>query len=244
MEENKTKQTDITSDVKEELSDVEIAEMQEQIKKNVGEKKASKEDKVYSQKDLDYIIEKMRKDIGKRSDNTESDLIDLLADDHNNTKYVRIARINGKFVVGAENINDDPYIDNPVYIRNEKNPRSESKLDYIPFIKLKYHDGTSEDYPYLSFLDRAQGVWAEIINQKDTDNSETFGAVEVNEVINDGWGMGKTGNKILGKAKKVISTYTVKEIKNGETFKIEECDLVLNKANAPVEELKKYIESK
>lgn len=228
----------------EELNDAEIAEMQKKIETNIKEKKAESDEKKYSQKDLDYIVSKMRADADKRSGNAENDLIDLLADDNNKTKYVRIARLNNKFVVGAENLNTDKYIDTPIYILNEKNPKSESKLDYIPFIKLKYHDGTSEMYPYLSFLDRAQGVWAEILDTKEVDNSETFGAVDVAVVNEDGWGMGKSGQKILGKAKRVTTTYSVKEIKGGETLNIEECDLVLNKANAPVEELKKYIENK
>jgi len=228
----------------EELSDSDIAELTKKIEKNIEEKKTETEEKKYSQSDLDYIISKLKSDIDSRTGNSQDALIDLLADDNNKSKYVRIARLNGKFVVGAENLNTDPYVNTIIYIKNEKNPHSEKGLDNIPFIKLRYDDGTSELYPYLSFLDRAQGVWAEIISQEDVDISETFGAVTVSELNEDGWGSKLSNRKILGKAKKIISTYTVREIKGGQEFTIKECDLVINKANAPVEELKKYIENK
>lgn len=226
-----------------EPTDEEIVKLQEKMSKSLSEKKEKASEKKYSQEDLDAIVEKMSAKFNLAQDTEGNDIIDLLAPNFNQRRFVSVPRFDGKFVVGLENLNTDSYSDKVVHVMNVENPniKSNGTLDHIPMAKFMFEDKSeSKLYPYLAFIDKANWVWCEIIDRKETDTSEVFGAVEVNELTEDEWNMKPTGKKILAKAKRTHTVFVVRDIKEGKTFEVDE--VIINKRVAPIEELKKFLE--
>lgn len=228
-----------------EYTDAEIAKLNEQITKTLDEKKEAKAEKKYSQADLDEIVSQLSEKFSAAKDTDGADIIDLLAPNFNQRRFVSVPRLDDKFVVGLEDLNTDSYSDTPVHIMNVENPniKSNGTLDHIPMAKFMFEDKSeSKLYPYLAFLDKSTWVWCEIIERKETDTSEIFGTVEVTDLAENEWSMKGTGQKILSKAKRTHTVFTVRDIKDGKVFDVDE--IVINKKIAPVETLKKFLEKK
>ncbi len=158
--------------------------------------------------------------------------------------FIRLGRLKNKageykFVVGLKNINTDPYVDQEITVQNIENPNKKGEL--IPWAEFIFEDGDSMLYPYLAFMNRTNGVWAEVIKREEEDVSEKFGTVDlrVPDESNE-WSTQNTGKKVLAKAVKYKTTYICKEIKTGKELKV--TDDVVNKAEAPYSDLKKYLE--
>lgn len=227
------------------LSDDEIKNLQGKIDDTLKEKKEKASEKKYSQEDFDRMADKLLEKINAGRDTDGNDIIDLLAPNFNQRRFVSVPRFEGKFVVGLENLNTDTYSDKVVHILNVENPnvKTTGTLDHIPFAKFLFADKSEPKlYPYLQFLDKANWVWCEIIERKETDTSEIFGTVEVTETTEDEWNMKGTGKRILSKAKRTHTVFVVRDIKEGETIEVDE--VIINKRIAPVEELKKFLEKK
>ncbi len=212
------------------------------VKKKIEEKNAGEsEEKKYSERDLEKVLSNFQKKFSKTREEDDEDFIDLLDPDAVKRKFVRIARLNNKFVVGLKDMNTDSYSDQPVYITNVEHPTK--KGEYIPWATFICDDGTEEFYPYLTFMNRGVGVWAEVTEEKKEDVSEKFGVIDVKAMDDeDEWNMKKTGRKVLAKALKYRTTFVCKEIKGGKTLEVTED--VINKVEAPYSELKKFIEQK
>lgn len=205
-----------------------------------NKKKGASDEKKFSERDFEEFAKRMQAQFSKGQENNDDDFVDILDPDAKKRKFVRVARLNGKFVVGLKNFNTDPYIDTPVYFTYIENPLK--KGDLIPWATFVYSDGTEELYPYLSFMTRASGVWAEVIDEKPVDVSEKFGTVEVKVFDEEHeWNQKGTGKKVLAKALKYDVTYVVQEIKEGA--KLEVSQDVINKVEAPYPELQKFIQA-
>ncbi len=232
------------------LKDDEIEKLNKKIEENLKDKKEEDNKPKYTQADLDAIVEKLSEKFSAAKDTDGSDIIDLLAPNFNQRRFVSVPRFEDKFVVGLEDVNTDSYSDKAVHIMNVENPniKSNGTLDYIPMAKFMFEqiEGAekipSKLYPYLQFLDKSTWVWCEIVDRKETDTSEIFGTVEVNELTQDEWNMKSTGQRILSKAKRTHTVFVLKDIKDGHTFEVDE--IVINKRIAPVESLKKFLEKK
>lgn len=226
--------------VVEDEDDEEILAMRDQVQGKIDAKAAgSSDEKKFSEKDFERFAERMEKKFSQNRESEDEDFIDLLDPNAVKRKFVRIARLSSKFIVGLKNMNTDPYIDTPINTVNVEHPTK--KGEYVPWSTYIYEDGSEELYPVLSFMGRAGGVWAEVIDEKKEDISEKFGLVDVKEVDgSDEWNMKSTGKKVLAKALKYRTIFVVKEIKTGKTLEVAED--VINKVEAPYSELKKFLE--
>ncbi len=215
-----------------------ILALKNQVEENLKNKKES-DGKTYTQKEMDAKMLALEKRLSQKRDENEEDFIDLLDPNAVKRKFIRLARLNNKFVVGMKDMNTDTYTDQPMYFTNIENPAK--KGDYIPWATFIYEDGTTELYPYLSFMNRAVGVWAEVIKEDKKDVSETFGVVDVKAIDESNeWDLKNTGRKVLAKALKYNTIYLCKEIKGGKDLEIEAS--VVNKVEAPWSDLKKFLE--
>lgn len=237
MSKNKGKENNEV--ILDEDNDEEILAMKKQVEEKLKEKNSSKE--TYSAKEVDQIVKDLEKKFLKMKEGDDEDFIDLLDPEANKRKFVRLARLNNRFIVGLKDMNNDSYSDEPIYITNVENPNRKGEL--IPWSTFLYEDGSEELYPYLSFMNRANGIWAEVIEEKKTDVSETFGLIDVKTMDEENeWSMKSTGKKVLAKAVKYKTTYVCKEIKGGTVLEVSED--VINKVEAPYSDLKKFIENK
>lgn len=235
----------VESEVEKEITEDEIAKLNEKITKTLDEKKEAKAEKKYSQADLDEIVNQLSQKFSATKDTDSEDVIDLLAPNFNQRRFVSVPRFDNKFVVGLEDMNNDEYSDKPVYIMNVENPtiKTTGTLDHIPMAKFMFEDKSeSKLYPYLQFLDKSQWYWCEILERHETDTSEVFGTVEVTELTENEWNMKGTGKKILSKAKRVHTVFTVRDIKDGKVFDVDE--IIINKRIAPVDDLKRFLDKK
>lgn len=217
-------------------TDEELLSVRDQVQKKIEEKAGDK--KMYSEGDVAELLRKMEKKFSQNKESADEEFIDLLDPNAVKRKFVRLARMNNKFVIGLKDTNTDSYSDQPIYVSNVENPLK--KGEYIPWTTLMYDDGTEELYPYLSFMNRSIGVWGEVIDEKKQDVSEKFGLIDVKVVDQDEWNMKDTGKKVLAKALKFRTVYVCKEIKGGKTLSVTED--VINKAEAPYSELRKFLE--
>jgi hypothetical protein len=222
-----------------EEDDTEILALKDEVQKKIDEKSGEKES--YSKQEVADMFKKFEKKFAQRQESADEEFIDILNPDEKMGKFVRIARLNDKFVVGLKDMNKDSYSDEPVYVTNIEHPTK--KGEFVPWATFIYDDGSEELYPYLSFMNRAVGVWGEVIDEKKTDVSETFGTVDVKSVdAENEWDLKKTGKKVLAKALKYRTLYVCKDIKKGTTLTVSED--VINKVEAPYSELKKFLEQK
>lgn len=218
-------------------NDADILALKGQVEKKI-QSKASTEEKKWSDKDVDNIVKRLGKQFSDSRETEDEDYIDLLDPNAVKRKFVRLARLNNKFVVGLKDMNTDTYTDEPLFYVNIENPKKAG--DMIPWSTFLYDDGTEELYPYLSFMNRSVGVWAEVIREDKVDISEKFGVIEVKEVdAEDEWNMKKTGKKVLAKAQKYRITYIVKDTKGGKEMAVSQ--EVINKVEAPYADLRKFI---
>ncbi len=229
----------VTPSTDEDEDDAELLAFKDQVKKKLEDKK-SDDDIAYSKKDVDRMMKEMEKKFSQKKDIDEEDFIDLLDPNAVKRKFVRLSRLNNKFIVGLKNLNEDSYNDEPIYLKNVEHPTK--KGEYVPWAMFIYEDGSEELYPYLSFMNRGRGVWAEVVDEKKEDVSKTFGLIDVKTVEDDEWNMKNTGKKILAKALQFKTTYICKEIKTGKTMAVSED--VINKVEAPYLELRKFLENK
>ncbi len=218
--------------------DSELLAMRDQVAKNLEDKKGPK--KTYSEDEMTEIVSRMSKKFAQKRESDDEEFIDLLDPNAVKRKMIRLARMNGKFVVALKNMNTDSYSDTPKYTENVENPLKKGEM--IPWTTLIYDDGTEEFYPYLSFMNRATGSWGEVIEEKNQDISEKFGLIDVKVVDdNDEWNMKNTGKKVLAKALKFKTIYIVKDIKGGKMLEV--LSEVVNLADAPWSEAAKYLEA-
>lgn len=234
-----------SSDTTDDLSDDEIASMADQIKKKMEEKKG--EVITMTKEELDArdnaLIKRLEKKFAQKQDADDEEYIDLLDPTAHKREFVRLGRLRDdkgeyKFVVGLKDINNDPYVDQKITVQNIENPQKKGEM--IPWSEFVFEDGTSKLYPYLAFMNRTNGVWAEVIERKEKDVSEKFGSVEVKIVSEENeWDMKNTGKRVLAKASKVETTFVCKDIKTGKILEVAED--VVNKADAPYADLKKYL---
>lgn len=241
----KEKKAPIDEEVKvadEEIEDdTEILAMKEEVQKKIDAKKT--DERTYTQKDMDDMANRLADKFSKNREDADEDFIDLLDPNAVKRKFIRIARLKNKedqykFVIALKDMNGDTYSDQPIYITNIKGPTEKDGM--IPWATLIFDDGTEELYPYLSFMKRSVGVWAEVIEEKKTDISEKFGLVDVKTLDKEDWDMKNSGKKVLAKALKYRVIYVVKEIKQGRVLEIT-ADVV-NKVEAPYSDLKKFLE--
>lgn len=217
-------------------SDEDLLAVKDEIDGKIKAKSAPKD--TYTRKEVDALMKKLEKNFSEIRAKDDEGFIDLLDPGAVKRKFVRLARLNNKFVVGLKDINTDTYSDEPIYVTNIEHPSK--KGEYVPWATFIYEDGTEETYPYLSFMNRATGVWGEVIEEKKEDKSRTFGLVDIKAVDEDEWDMKKTGKKVLAKALQYKVTYVVKEIKGGKTLEVSED--VINKVEAPYAELDSFLE--
>ncbi len=222
-------------------TDEEIAALAAQVQKNLDEKKSEKP--VYTQEQVDALFKKFENKMAKNSADDE-DYIDLLDTGAEKPECIRVGRLKDatgeyKFVVGLKNINTDPYIDGEITVQSIENPNK--KGDMIPWSEFIFEDGTTMLYPYLAFMNRANGVWAVVTRREEIDVSEKFGTVDLKTVDeNNEWNTKSTGRKVLAKAIKFKTIYHCKDIKTGKELSV--ADDVVNKVEVPYSELKKYFE--
>lgn len=225
----------------EESSDEEIAQLAEQVKAKLEEKKS--EQPLYTQEQVDNLFKKLEKKMAKSSDD-DDDYIDLLDSSSVKREFIRIARLKNekgeyKFVVGLKNINTDPYIDGEITVQNIENPLKKGEL--IPWSEFVFEDGTTMLYPYLAFMKNTNGIWAEVIRREEIDISEKFGVVDVKTIDESNeWDTKSTGKKVLAKAVKYKTIFHCKEIKTGKELAV--ADDVVNKAEVAYADLRKYLE--
>lgn len=227
----------------EEEDDTEILALADQVKDKIAKKNKDSEGKTYSQEDVDQMFARLEKKLNSKKDMEEEDFIDLLDPNAVKRKFIRVARLKNKdgehkFIVGLKNLNTDAYTDEPVYFTQIENPMKKGEM--IPWATFIADDGSEILYPYLSFMSRATGVWAEVTGEEKEDVSEKHGTVEAKTLDEDEWKMNRTGKRILAKALKYKTTYVVKEIKGGKVLKISQD--VVNKVEAPYPELRKFLE--
>lgn len=218
------------------LNDEEIQEIQKTLK----EKIEKKEGDTYSKAEVNKILADFEKKIQSRQSDQDDNFIDLLDPNAKKRMFVRLARLNNKFIVGRKNMQSDSYSDEPIYVENVENPKK--KGEFIPMTTFILEDGETLIYPYLSFMNRAVGVWAEVIEEKKEDTSESFGVINVmsTDEKKDDWDMKSTGKKVLAKALKHKTTYVCRDLKTNKTIEVEEA--VVNKVDAPYSTLAKYLE--
>lgn len=238
---NETEDTTLKAPViPEEESDEELLALKDKVAEKIKEK-GDQNKETYSRKDVEEMFKKFEKKLAQRQEINDEEFIDILNPDAVKRKFVRLPRLNNKFVVALKDMNADSYSDQPVYVTNIEHPTK--KGEYIPWATFIYDDGTEELYPYLSFMNRAVGVWGEVIEEKKTDVSETFGLVDVKSIDDTNeWDQKKTGKKVLAKALKYRTIYVCKDIKNGTTIEVTED--VINKVEAPYADLKKFLDEK
>ncbi len=223
--------------------DSEILALKGTVEAKIAAKKENGDDvkETYSRSEVNDLLKKFEQKWSKTREQDDEDFVDLLDPDAVKRKFVRLPRLNNKFVVSLKNINKDAYIDEPIYFVQVEHPQKKGQM--VPWATFIYDDGTEELYPYLSFMNRAAGVWGEVIEEKKEDISEKFGLVDVKSIDGeDEWNMKNTGKKVLAKALKYRTTYICKEIKTGRTLNFTED--VINKVEAPYSELKKFLEIK
>lgn len=224
-------------DTYEDEDDEEILALKDQVKQKIKEK--SNDEPTYSKKELDNIIKQLEKKFQQKQENQDEDFIDLLDPNAVKRKFVRLTRLNNKFVVGIKNMNEDTYVDIVVDTINVEHPTRKGEL--IPWSTYIYEDGSEELYPVLSFQNRGVGVWAEVVEEKKKDISKTFGLVDVKTLDESNeWDLKSTGKKVLAKALQYRTTYVVKEIKGGRILEVSED--VINKSEASYADLKKFID--
>ncbi len=210
--------------------------MRDDIQKTIDEK--GNQNRTYTQKDMDEMAQRLALKFSKQGGD-EEDYVDLLDPNAVKRKFIRVARLNNKFIVDLKNMNTDKYNDQPIYITNIPNPQKTTEM--IPWATFIYDDGTEELYPYLSFMKRATGVWAEVLDTDKKDISEKFGTVDMKEIDDKEWNMSSTGKRVLAKAMKYKVTYIVKDIKFGKDLRVSQ--EVTNKADAPYPELEQFIQA-
>ncbi len=237
----------------EDEDDAEIIAMKDQVAKKIEEKSGPK--KMYSEEEMNEIVNRMSKKFSKSQDSSDEEFIDLLDPNAVKRKFVRIPRLNNKFVIGMKDMNKDSYSDQPIYVTNVEHPTK--KGEFVPWATFIYDEmeevpdplnpgktiskNKEELYPYLSFMNRAVGVWGEVIDEKKVDISEKFGLIDVKVIDSeDEWNMKSTGKKVLAKALKYRTVYVVKDTKGGKTLNVSED--VVNVAEAPYSELRKFLE--
>lgn len=229
-----TKKEIIKDDIE---NDEEILELKNQVESKLKEKQ-KEENQTYTRKEVDAILKSFEEKFLKSRESDDEDFIDILDPTAHKRKFVRLPRLNNKFVVGMKNMNTDSYLDEPIYVTNVEHPTKGG--EYIPWATFIYEDGTEELYPYLSFMKRAVGVWGEVIEEKKEEKSETFGLVDVKTMEDDEWNMKTTGKKVISKALKYKTTYVCRDIIGNKILEFSED--VINKADAPYADLKKYLE--
>lgn len=226
--------------------DTEILKLADEVKAKIeGKGKGEgKGEKKYSDEDMENMARRLEKKFSGMREADDEDFIDLLDPNAVKRVFVRLARLKSKdgehkFIVALKNLNTDDYSDEPIYLTQIENPAKKGEM--IPWATFIAEDGEEILYPYLSFMNRASGVWAEVLSEEKEDVSEKHGLVEAKILDEDEWKMRPTGKKILAKALKYRVTYVVKEIRGGKTLKVSQD--VINKVEAPYPDLRKFLEA-
>lgn len=228
-------------------NDEELLATRDEVKKKIEAKSKNKEEKTYSSKEVDEMMKKLEKKFSGMRETDDEDFVDLLDQNAKKRKFIRLARLNNKFVIGMKDMNTDSYSDEPIYVTNVENPKKAG--EYIPWATFIYDEidpetgeNKTELYPYLAFMNKAVGVWGEVLSEEKVDVSKKFGVIDVKEVDEENeWNLKRSGKKVLAKALQFRTTYIVKDIKHGKDLRISED--VVNKVEAPYSELKKFIDA-
>ncbi len=136
-------------------------------------------------------------------------------DDGPKKHTVRMARINGKFILGMKNMNKDPYF--PDRVTYSQDIFNEQTKQFVPHVTLILEEDETKPgventltIPLETAFKISNKVDCPLEERKQVDASENFGMVEVQEMQPDQYGMKGTGNFVKAKAKIVKETYVVK----------------------------------
>lgn len=173
--------------------------------------------KIFSMEDMKKMFKQFRAEM--KNDQTPDEDDDEGPREHT----VRMARLQGKFVLGMKNLNNDPYFPNRIILsRDIFNEQSRANVPHSTFILKSETSGEPNEeltLPIETAFKIATKVVCKLKERKYKDVSEKYGQIEVQEIGPDQYSQKGTGNYVTGKAVIKIESYVV-ELPSGELVEV------------------------
>lgn len=156
----------------------------------------------YSMEEVKAMFAEFKKELNQGLDPTD------LEEEGPRKHTVRMPRLDNQFIIGFENINNDPYFpDRVIYSKDIFNDQTKQ---FVPHTTVIFEDGKKLTLPIETLFKVAKTVECELIERKYKDASERYGKIEVQEMKSEEYRMTGTGNYVMGKANIKIESYVVK----------------------------------